>query len=70
MTGRWLRALMAGTADRSSVLRVAGSKTLDAALAQNDVRIALGQDVLGREQQVVDASGRTAFQNHRFPGLA
>ena len=54
--------------DRGDVHGVAGVgfERADAALAQDHVVVAAGQDVLGRKQQFFDGGGDAALQQHRL----
>ena len=66
MIGRWLWPFTFGTALMSSMFRVESSKRPHAALAQHHVRVALGQDVLGRHQQVLHRRAHAALEQHRL----
>ncbi len=65
MTGRWLVAWTAGTAEMSRVLRYDGLEGPDAALAQHDVEVAALGDVLRRHQPLLDGRGHAALEQHR-----
>ena len=69
-TGRCESFFSTGTALRSSVKRVVGLEGADAALAQDHVRVARGQDVLGGEQELLDGRGHAALEQHGLAHLA
>ena len=48
----------------------AGLEGADAALAQDDVVVALAHDVLGGHEQLIDRAGHTALEQDRSLGLA
>ena len=48
----------------------AGLEGADAALAQDDVVVALAHDVLGGHEQLIDRSGHAALKQDRSLGLA
>ena len=52
------------------VLRVDGFVGADAALAQDHVVVAAGQDVLARQQQLLDGGRDAALEQHRLAHLA
>ena len=58
--------------DGAQVEEVAGGRieAAHAPLAEDDVGIALGQDVFRREQQLLDGGGETSLQQNRLPGAA
>ena len=58
--------------DDRKVHRVASmvGKGPDAAFAKDDIVIALGHDVFGGKQELVERRGQPAFQQNRFPRLA
>ena len=60
----------AGTTERSRVLRINDRRSAHAALAQDDVVVALGHDVLGGQQQLFERGGHAALQQDRLAGAA
>ena len=70
MIGRWLCPLTLGTIDRSSVLRVESSNVRIPRSQRITCAVALGQDVLGRHQQVLDRRAHAPLQQDRRPGPA
>ena len=70
MIGRWVSSRSTGTAVRSSVLRVDGSKRADAALAEDHVGVARAEDVLGGHEPLLDRGPEAALEQHRLAGLA
>ena len=66
ITGRWLSSRISGTALRSSVLRVYGLEGADAALAEDDLVVALREDVLGGEQPLLHRRRHAALEQDRL----
>jgi hypothetical protein len=50
--------------------RNAGSKPPDPPLAEDDVGVAAGQEVLGAHQPLLDGGREASFEEHRLAGLA
>ena len=55
---------------RSSVLRVCVLEGADAALAEDHIRVALREHVLGRQQPLFHQHRQAALEHDRFAGLA
>ena len=66
MTGRCDSSCSIGTADK--VERVAGVivERADAALAEDDLLVAAGHDVLGAHQQLLERVGQAALEQDRL----
>ena len=69
ITGRWLCSLTTGTAEMSSVLRVAVLEGADAALAEHRPRVALAR-MYSADRAILDRARHAALEQHRRARLA
>jgi len=64
--GRWLIRLMAGTIERSRVLRVWSANVRTPALAEDHLVVPLRHDVFGGEEKLFERSRHAPFEKHRL----
>ena len=67
MIGRWESPCTTGNGGQVEEIAGGGVEAADAALAENHVGIAFGQDVFGREQQLLDRGREAALEQDRLP---